>query len=556
MTTSSEHGPGRPGSSWERLVAALEAAGLDYTTTRGGHHIKAICPAHPDRDPSLYLDYDSAKGLTLVRCRAGCDFSAVMAELGVPKPAIHDDYLELEEYKELKAAERAGGSDQTARARAARKTSAKSSAPAAKPLGPLPARLLDRKSRPVSDEVLVCYYDYSSAAGELIQRVNRFEYDAAYPQPDGTEVIRRTKTFRQAFPRPTEGWYERTPAGFVPQLYHLPELQERDEEWTWLPEGEKDVERLKEEDQRGTTNVGGADNFKAKKAVGGYVAALAGHRVIIAVDRDLAGYKRAVEVYDLLAPVAAELRIVLPRVEEPHADVSDHLDAGYSLDDLIVVPIEVMRDLYAAAQMASDIAKGAEECQWAAAEAKARAALAAAGQDPEENWAAAARWAAECGKQLDRVVGKRAALSSLPRSAEFCDTADAGVEEARSATRLRTRQPAAMCPRRPRRGSATTRRTMSSTCSVTAGPITSSTTRSPPARRASGPTSKTPGIGVCTSAPGRSPPCRTSTLGSGAATAPVARLGSTTWSPRSGTASRCASATTKSGRTRGPTCWG
>src|SRR5690606_40328320 len=67
-------------------------------------------------------------------------------------------------------------------------------------------------------------------------------------------------------------------------------------------------------------------------------------RVVLAVDHDKAGYRRGVKVARLLfgeTPIVRELRIVRGRVDEYKADITDHLNAGHSLDELIDVDPEL-----------------------------------------------------------------------------------------------------------------------------------------------------------------------------------------------------------------------
>jgi hypothetical protein len=402
-------------SSWDRLVAALESGAISYKTSRQ-HHIDALCPAHSDDRPSLNIDYDPAGEKVLLDCKAGCDYHDIIGALGMSEAELFDDFVDLETYKARKAAEReadkkasrrsggrAGGPGRGGRDLARASNAERAAARPRLPQGRLPARLTKPTSKRVSDEQLVCFYDYTDAHGEVLHRVNRWEYDIEVTDPvTGETTTKRTKDFRQAWPAADGGWLSKTPKGFRPQLYRLPGVVEAiaNGEMVWLGEGEKDGDQFADRGACGTTNPGGAGGFTVRAAVDGYVSALRGAHVTIVVDHDLAGYKRAVEVYERLVRVAASVRIALPKPSEPHQDAADHFAAGYDLDDFVEISIARMRLLYAAAQAE----KYAEDCKTARAEADARAELAEAGTDVEENARFAGRWAAEAGKWLDRCV--------------------------------------------------------------------------------------------------------------------------------------------------------
>jgi phage/plasmid-associated DNA primase len=98
-----------------------------------------------------------------------------------------------------------------------------------------------------------------------------------------------------------------------------------------LVEGEKDADRLNELGHVATCSP---------KASGGLpkdFSALSGRHVVIIADRDTPGAKHAELCQTALEGVAESVEIRLPRPEFKGADVSDHIGAGYSLDDLELV---------------------------------------------------------------------------------------------------------------------------------------------------------------------------------------------------------------------------
>ena len=111
--------------------------------------------------------------------------------------------------------------------------------------------------------------------------------------------------------------------------YHLPEVIEAVEQGDtiWIAEGEKDVEALRAHGLVATCNPMGAEKWRDELS-----EYLRGASVIIVWDRDAAGRRHALQVADSLKRVGAHVHF---RRAAEGKDVSDHLDAGYSLADLV-----------------------------------------------------------------------------------------------------------------------------------------------------------------------------------------------------------------------------
>jgi 5S rRNA maturation endonuclease (ribonuclease M5) len=108
----------------------------------------------------------------------------------------------------------------------------------------------------------------------------------------------------------------------------------------YVPEGEKDCDRLAKLGLAATCNPGGAGKWDDS-----YSARFAGASVIVIADRDPAGEKHARQVARSLEARGAHVEIKQAAVLDKGADVSDHLDAGYSLDDLVpFVPNPLLDD--------------------------------------------------------------------------------------------------------------------------------------------------------------------------------------------------------------------
>jgi hypothetical protein len=121
-------------------------------------------------------------------------------------------------------------------------------------------------------------------------------------------------------------------------LYRLPDLIRAVAagRTVFLVEGEKDADRLASMGQAATCNFdGAAREGRRAKWHPEYGDVLAGADVIIIADRDEAGIAHARAAAADLSGKARNVVIKQGAVLGDHSDVSDHLDAGYALDDLV-----------------------------------------------------------------------------------------------------------------------------------------------------------------------------------------------------------------------------
>lgn len=114
--------------------------------------------------------------------------------------------------------------------------------------------------------------------------------------------------------------------------YRLPEMLAQPEAPVFIVEGEKDVDLLTGLGVVATCNNGGAGKFSEKLC-----RWFEGRKVAIIADNDDAGRKHAVDVANKLLGIASAIKIVeLPGLP-PKGDVSDWLESGHTLDDLLSV---------------------------------------------------------------------------------------------------------------------------------------------------------------------------------------------------------------------------
>lgn len=157
-------------------------------------------------------------------------------------------------------------------------------------------------------------YDYRDEKGELLFQVCR-------KQPKG---------FTQRQPDGNGGWvYNLQHVRRV--LYRLPELLNADpNELVWIPEGEKDVDKLASLDLVATCNPGGAGKWRKQ-----YNEPLKGRHVVILPDNDESGRQHAQKVAEALQDIAASLKIIeLPGLPY-NGDVSNWLDAEHTVEELL-----------------------------------------------------------------------------------------------------------------------------------------------------------------------------------------------------------------------------
>ncbi|HVL83595.1 MAG TPA: AAA family ATPase [Pseudonocardia sp.] len=147
-------------------------------------------------------------------------------------------------------------------------------------------------------------------------------------------VVRRTepKSFRPATPSPA-GWRARSSDDLKRLPYRLPAVVAAVASGgtVYIAEGERDADALAAVGVVATCNAGGAGKWTPDHAHW-----LKGADVVVCRDRDDAGRRHADTVIATLHGVAATVRLVEP-VEGK--DVTEHLAAGRSVDDLVPVDI-------------------------------------------------------------------------------------------------------------------------------------------------------------------------------------------------------------------------
>jgi len=162
---------------------------------------------------------------------------------------------------------------------------------------------------------IVATYDYVDEKGKLLYQAVRFS----------------PKSFKLRRPNGSDGWIWNL-QGTRRVLYRLPEVIKavRAGRPVFIPEGEKDCDRLRNIGLPSATGCGGAGKWRNE-----YSETLRGTRAVVLPDNDDPGKKHARQIAESLLKVDAKVKIVyLPGVRSK-GDVSDWLDAGHKREELL-----------------------------------------------------------------------------------------------------------------------------------------------------------------------------------------------------------------------------
>jgi len=168
---------------------------------------------------------------------------------------------------------------------------------------------------------------------------NRREAEATYPYTDADGVVVFTKTRWRPPAQPKYTIAPKDAAGSLKTkpLYRLPELAPAINAGTtiYLVEGEKDADNAVAAGVVATTDYLGASKpGMAQKWRPEYADQLAGGHLVVVPDRDPSGYARAQAIVAALSGRVASLT-VLEAAEGK--DLTDHLQAGHTIEDLVPV---------------------------------------------------------------------------------------------------------------------------------------------------------------------------------------------------------------------------
>lgn len=156
-----------------------------------------------------------------------------------------------------------------------------------------------------------------------------------YNNPDGTLRFQSVKftdsswSLRRPDASRPDGWAWNM-KGTQSVLYRLDELRAANpEEWVYIVEGEKDVDRLRDLGLVATTNPMGAKNWRAY-----FNKELKGRKVAVIPDNDEAGRDHVAKVAKGISSLAKTVKILALAGAPDKGDISDWLDDGHTPEDL------------------------------------------------------------------------------------------------------------------------------------------------------------------------------------------------------------------------------
>lgn len=168
---------------------------------------------------------------------------------------------------------------------------------------------------------IVATYDYRDEHGKVVFQVVRYE----------------PKDFRQRRPDGAGGWiWNVQGVRLVP--YHLDEIVAAvaADDPIYVCEGEKDADRVRALDLAATCNPMGAGKWRAEYSE--HFRGASDLRIVADIDRSGKdagkGYRHAAQVAESLEAVGAHVVVLEAATGK---DVSDHLDAGHALDEMVVI---------------------------------------------------------------------------------------------------------------------------------------------------------------------------------------------------------------------------
>ena len=283
------HSMTNPSIETENFLALLDGV------RKAGSGWIARCPCrNDDANPSLSVG-QGQDGRVLVTCHRGmsCNVEEICTAVGLSvadlMPRKDDsEYLQNKDYR-----------------------------PVATPRSPEQQKKpVVAKSQPSTKQTLVATYDYTDENGKLLFQKLR------YVDENGK------KTFSQRKPDSRGGW--EYSLGDIPKvLYNLPAVinSKQFNAPVWVVEGEKDVDTLTDAGYIATTMPGGAGKW-----LDIHTEPLAGLVVEIIADKDEVGLKHALDVCEKLKAAGCDAQVwVCPS----HKDITDHLEAGNAIDELV-----------------------------------------------------------------------------------------------------------------------------------------------------------------------------------------------------------------------------
>jgi len=258
-------------------VADLITRHGGHSTRRGRGSWSATCPApnhgkqNGDRKPSLSIDPGSRGAETILKCHAGCDIADILDALGLRKADLF-------------------------------------------PPG---------ERRPGRRAATTTVYRYDDADGRLLYCKERIDRADGKTVRFFRELPGGGRKYRGVFEGPD------APQRVIYRMRRVLDAASAGKDITWV-EGEKCADALERLGALATT-AGSANDWRDHMAD----CFKGAGTVRIIADNDPPGIQHARTVAGALHGIAERVILLRARVEEPGADIVDHLEAGFTLADLM-----------------------------------------------------------------------------------------------------------------------------------------------------------------------------------------------------------------------------
>jgi putative DNA primase/helicase len=261
-----------------------------------------MCPSHLDKEASLSIKYDRAKGTTMLKCHAGCETKDVAEAAGLKLSDLFD--------KPLKDKDNLNNKNETIYQ-----------------YKDASGNIIFQKIRFAETEQKKKHFSQKRIInGSTVWGLDGGTYYETYSGGNNWSKKKRDNVKMKDFP-PCE-----------PIVYNLPELIEaiKQGKEVFIVEGEKDCENLKKWGLVATCNFDGASISTQKpKWRKEYNHYFKGAKVIIFNDNDDPGRAHAdhiaVQLYEIAEYVK---RVEIPGLEDKE-DISDFITAGHTKEDLM-----------------------------------------------------------------------------------------------------------------------------------------------------------------------------------------------------------------------------
>lgn len=269
-----------------------------------GDTCKAMCPSHPDKEASLHIKYDRAKGTTILKCFAGCTVDEILSQTpGLEMSDLFD--------KDLKDKENNNKGE------------------ISYPYRNVSGEILFEKVRFEATETTKKHFSQKRIINEsIVWGLDSGTYYETYKGGNNWSKKKRDNAAMKDFP------------SCEPVLYNLPELIEAIKNGieVYVVEGEKDADNLGKWGLIATCNFDGASISTQKpKWRKEYNQYFKGARVVVLNDNDDPGIAHADHIAAELFEVAEYVkRPNVPGLQEKE-DISDWITAGHSKEELMEI---------------------------------------------------------------------------------------------------------------------------------------------------------------------------------------------------------------------------